>query len=449
MPLAPESSPPPTPLTDWLSNSAPLQRSEFLPSASWSLRLGGLGLMGVVVSLLGLATTIPYSNAVLATATVRPRGGVQQIQAATTGVVTALEVQENQQVTAGQVLVQIDTLELERDRQSLQLKIQSTEQQLQDLSKEALDLEKQFAAQQNFQTQRESLGRTQLAQAQGQQQAQHQIAQSELAEAMALLDLAQEEQQRYEELTQAGAISQLQFQEKRQAFKVAQARVAKARAIAQPPIHALATIQAEINQAQAEGTVQLDSLRQAQQALRRETHQLQTQLQEHRQSLQHLESQRRSHQIKAPSGGTLLQFTLRNRGQVVHRGDTIGQIVPATDWVIQARVSPEAIAQIKRCDAPKATRHRCTEGQAQVRIDAYPYPEYGTMAGWVTEIASDTQQSPAGKAYYTLTIELAEPAFHRHGKRYPLQAGMTGTAELLGPPETLLRFWLRKVRLWV
>jgi HlyD family secretion protein len=145
--------------------------------------------------------------------------------------------------------------------------------------------------------------------------------------------------------------------------------------------------------------------------------------------------------IRAPADGTILKLDLRNPGQAVRLGDTIAQIVPKdAPLLIKARVAAQDISQV-------------TLGQtAQMRVSAYPYPDYGVLQGTVQAIAPDVttvqDTGSGGFTFYEVTIQPAQPYLTRNNQQYPLQPGMDGRTDIISRQETLMQFILRKARLW-
>lgn len=443
-----------------------VEREAVLPGVSWLLHLGGIGLLSMVVLGLAIAATLPHATAIQADFVVRPRGEVRSIRAAIAGQISQLSAEENQTVTAGQVIAQLDSLALLGDRQQSETQIQAAQQQLRALAQARIELDRQYEAQLQVQAQRTALVQAKLAQSQQQQDVQQRLHQSNLQAATVQLELAQDEAKRYSTLVQMGVISQLQLKEKQQALQAAQAELAQAQILAEPPAAPQAVLQAELNQAKAEDEVQLASLRQAQQAIASQKSQVQAQLDSAQQTLQQLPAKQRQYQIQVPSAGTLFQLKLHGVGQIVTPGEEIAQVVPTTDWIAQAKIPGDAIGLLGQCGAGPRTgqdnrAHHgppggkvsedavCPPMQARLRLDAYPYPDYGTLPAQIGAISPDTVTAPDGSSTYQLTLVLEDNALQRQGQRYPLRVGMTGTAEILGPPETLLRYGLRKARLWM
>ncbi|HLO49306.1 MAG TPA: HlyD family efflux transporter periplasmic adaptor subunit [Kamptonema sp.] len=101
--------------------------------------------------------------------------------------------------------------------------------------------------------------------------------------------------------------------------------------------------------------------------------------------------------VKAPTDGTILKMELRNPGQTVQLGAAIAQIVPSdVPLVLKARVAAQDIGQVKLSQP------------VQIRISAFPYPDYGTLKGTVSAISPDAiapQNYSSGEAYYEVTIQ--------------------------------------------
>jgi HlyD family secretion protein len=160
------------------------------------------------------------------------------------------------------------------------------------------------------------------------------------------------------------------------------------------------------------------------------------------QTLQGIDGQINQQAIVAPVDGIVLKLEVQNPGQAIHSGEVIAQIVPhKLPLVIKARVNTQDISQVQL-------------GQtAQLRISAYPYPDYGTLSGTVQSISPDVitlrdvgTGSPL--SYYEVLIEPEKVYLEKNNRRYPLQPGMEVNASIISRQETILRSLLRKVRLW-
>lgn len=155
--------------------------------------------------------------------------------------------------------------------------------------------------------------------------------------------------------------------------------------------------------------------------------------------------------IYAPAISTILKLDLRNPDQVVRLGESIAQIAPSNATLVEkARVAAQDIGFVRLCKEEKVLD--CQEGKVQLRVCAYPYPDYGTLKGAVRAIAPDaiTLQSGGASAvapYYEVTIQLERPLLVKGDRQYFLQSGMEITADIISTEETILTFILREARL--
>lgn len=368
-----------------------VQDDEFLPPLSLWTRLGGFVLVGTLSTVFTLAAVIKYDATVRAPATVRPDGESQVVQAAAEGTVKQIWVKENTIVKPGDAIALIDNSQLFTRRSELQARIQQNQ--------------------------------AQFAQIQVELKAQNTEGLSTVQANQAALELARSELAASERLARSGAISNLQLQQKRQAFAVAQAQLQQAQPASSQKV-------AELIRAQLE---------------------IQNQISQDFKDLQQLQTDLKKSVVLAPTAGTILKLNLRNTGQVVRSGEEIAIITPSqAHLVIKAQVAAQDISRIEICKEQQVAN--CTAGKVQLRISAYPYPDYGTLKGAVRAISSDViphdnAVTPGTSPYYELTIQPETPYLRRNDRDYPLQSGMNVTADIISKEETVLTFLLRKTRL--
>lgn len=145
--------------------------------------------------------------------------------------------------------------------------------------------------------------------------------------------------------------------------------------------------------------------------------------------------------VRTPVSGRILKLELQSIGQQIKTGQQVAQVLPAnTEMLVKARVAVQDIARVQI-------------GQnVQLRISAYPYPDYGILRGKITSISADAitpQSSGAEPAspYYEVTIKPEQSFLVKSNSYYPLQPGMEVTANIISKEETFLAFILRKARL--
>jgi multidrug efflux pump subunit AcrA (membrane-fusion protein) len=146
--------------------------------------------------------------------------------------------------------------------------------------------------------------------------------------------------------------------------------------------------------------------------------------------------------VQSPVDGTILRLGSSASGQAARPTDVLAQIMPRNvPLVVKARVNTQDISRV-------------AVGQtSQLRITAYPYPDYGTLTGTVQAIAPDVvtageNNSEPIASYYEVTIQPDRPYLGTADRPFPIQSGMEVRADIISRRETILRSLLRKMRLW-
>ena len=123
-----------------------------------------------------------------------------------------------------------------------------------------------------------------------------------------------------------------------------------------------------------------------------------------------LEYEIERHSVRAPASGKLGEALPLRPGAIVKEGEKLGAIIPG------GRI--RAVAQF----APDAALGRIHAGQpARLRLDGFPWIEYGSVAARVDRVAGEVRDG-------SVRVELAlDPG---RNTRIPLQHGLPGSAEI-------------------
>lgn len=114
--------------------------------------------------------------------------------------------------------------------------------------------------------------------------------------------------------------------------------------------------------------------------------------------------------IRAPIAGRLGEVEVLKIGSVIKEGETLASVVP--------RGTVRVIAQFP----PPAALGRIRAGQhARLRLDGFPWAQYGSVAATVSKVGSEVRD---GRVRVELMVD-AQP-----GSRVPLQHGMPGSVEV-------------------
>ena len=127
--------------------------------------------------------------------------------------------------------------------------------------------------------------------------------------------------------------------------------------------------------------------------------------------------------IRAPIAGRLGEAAPLRVGGVVREGEKIGGIIPGGSLIVVAQY------------APSAALGRIAAGRpAQLRLDGFPWAQYGVVLATVSHVASEVRD---GTVRVELAVDRAQPA------RIPLQHGLPGSVEIaverVSPAALILR----------
>lgn len=445
---------------------------EFLPSISTWTSLLGLLLIATVGSAIALSAWVKYDVVVRTAATVRPVGDVRLVQPEMEGTVESVLVKENQLVKRGDAIAHLDTDQLQIKQSLLQSNIQQGKLQLIQIDAQISALDTQILAESRLIERTIASAQADFSKNQRDYQEKQITTQSEylaaeanlekaranLQKAQADLNFAEVDRDRYQQLTEIGAIGRREYEQKKlvveqtkfalaaekQAVEIAQTQLQSAKAAVNPSMAIVAIASERIAQEHARGEASIATLNKEKQSLQQRRVEIQGQINQSHQELHQIERQLQSSIIRATSDGIVLKLNLRNPGQVVRTSEAIAEIVPQnTPLVVKAMI-------------PTADIKKVAVGQkVQLRVDACPYPDYGTLQAVVSEISPDAitpqrndhDSVASTDRYFEATIQPESLKFGNGKQQCYIQSGMNANANIISQQETALQFILRKARL--
>jgi multidrug efflux pump subunit AcrA (membrane-fusion protein) len=474
--------------------------SDFMPSISLWTRLGGMFLAGSVFIAIGLSAVTPYKTTVKTEAKIRPSGDRRIVEAKTEGTVIDILVKPNQLVKKRDVIAIVDRSSLETKKSQLESNLQQADLQLKQIKAQIQSQNHRLQAESDRISSAVMSALAELKRNQREYRDQQITSTAEVKEAEANLKLAQEELKqaetdlittnaefssaqaafdaakskftRYQSIAVSGALSQNQLEETRldveqqrqqvvakqaninrqkqeisrrqQAISAVEAKLQNVLAGVSPIDAEVAIAQENISQEQARGKATLASVKQEIEASIQQQIEIEQQQRRDRTELKQIERDLTQTVIRATTDGIILQLNLRNSGQNVTLGEEIAQITPYnSSLVVKALVSTQEIDKV------------ILGQQAQVKISACPYPDFGTLKGKVTQISSDTigdpnsDSSQAIGSFYEVNITPETTSLGNGTHPCLLQPGMEGKSDIISREETLLKYFLRKARLIV
>lgn len=431
-----KSPPHKNPHPEYLPLSVP---SNFLPPISRWITFGGVFLVGTVGTLITIVALMPYTIMIKADARIRPDGELRIVQTPAAGKVKSIQVTSHQVLKQGDVIVVLDDAELVIQSKKLKSNIEQNKIQLARTNAQIEAVKQKILAEQNKINSTIAATEAELILQQRRYQDQKITTVAEVLEIEAALKLAQEEYKRYQQLANTGAIASLQLKEKEAALETALARLDKVKAALNPSTAEVEIARKGINQAKALGKVTIASLIADQEQLKQQKAEITNSLYRNQQELEGVETKLEEMIIRSPVGGTIQKLHLRNSTQVVQPGDILAQIAPSDiPLKIKAWVASEDISKLK------------VGQKTLMKVFACPYPDYGTLSGYVSAVSPDSLQSQDNNrqiSTYEVTIQPDSSSFGLGNKNCTVQAGMEGRAEIVTEQETILTFLLRKARL--
>ena len=326
-----------------------------------------------------------------------PFARVQVVQSEEGGAISQIHVREGDQVTAGQLLVELDTVQLTAGTEEARARVAALQSRMSRIDAELFDKALTFPASLNgypefTANQRQLFSRRRAA------------LQSEIASLRSMARLQQEELDLNMPLVETGDVARSEIIRMQRAIVDTQGRI---------------------------NNIQTQYIRD----LQTEFAQTEEELVAAQQLLTQREDSLRGASIVAPTDGIVKNVRLTTLGGVLRPGDEVMQIVPTGErLIVEAQVPPRDIAFV-------------SVGQrARVNFDAYDSAVYGSGDGEVVLISPDTiseqREDGSSNIYYRVNLEVNTDTMRprREGERIDLQPGMTSTAEILTGSQTVWEY---------
>lgn len=450
-------------------------------------------IVGVTTFTVLWAAFAKVEEAVQAPGKLEPEGAVQEVQVPINGVVDEILVEDGDRVEKGEVLVRLDPTASEAQLDSLKEVLQSVEQENafyratlygnSDANRAELDLppEMQALTTNRSAIQAENqvfeallngtagdLNPEQLARLQSQAvesssrisaaqlevsqlDAQRQQNDIELAAAERRLSIDQSILDDLTPLYEEGGIAKLQYTRQQQQVLDDAAEVARLKEETQRLEYAIAQAQERFNREIAvTNTDLLNRLAENNKRLADIDSQLNKTIVQNDQRIADLKSQIsqaeqqiRYQTVRAPISGVVFDLQTQNQGVVGSQGlsQPVLKIVPSDDLIAKVYITNRDIGFVE------------PGMEVDVRVDSFPYSEYGDIGGTLVWIGSDAlppnQQELRQNYTFPAKIELDQQELIVRGQTIDLQSGMSVSTNIKTRKRTVLSIFtdlfLRKV----
>jgi hemolysin D len=404
------------------------------PAPRWTMRvLVALTVIALLIGVLGRLDIV-----VTASGQFIPDARVKTIQPAITGVVREIRVRDGERVSAGQLLMKLDTTQAAADadkarssrldaglaaaRANALLAAQhdgktpvvatvddAPDARMQDAQRQAegawLEYRDQYTGEQ-----------AELAK----RQAELDSTRAEIAKLAATAPLARQQADAYQALVADKYVARNDYLDKEQSALDKENELAAQRSHAKELAAGIAE-----QRAQVEATAskfrhdQLDELEKATQQLtqsRDDETKAQT-----RQSLMSL---------TAPVAGTVQQLAVHTLGGVVTTAQSLMEIVPDDALEVEAKLQNKDVGFVQ------------VGQRVAVKVEAFPYTRYGYLNGTITEVSNDAVQDKKLGLTFPVRIRLETNRIHVDNRWITLTPGMSVTADIRTGKRSVIGYFL-------
>jgi multidrug resistance efflux pump len=372
----------------------PFSRSlRSLRADSFRITLGALVLAGVLLLVWGVWFFFAEVSIYAVTETARLEVDQQAhpVDAPISGRVVATYLRLGKQVQQGDLLLELDFEQIRYQLEETKAKKTGLSNQLEKLREEIL-------------AQTQALRQAHQAEnsARDEALAQHQ-------EAIAAARLADEEARRIARMHDEGLVPEAERTR-------ADAEAEQRRAAASARQRSLKRLEADRRFEQSEKRALLAELE-------RQAEVLQAELATSRAADERLEHQLQLHQISAPVSGRLGEVVPLQEGSFIDAGDRLAAVIP-----------PGVLRVVAEFDPPDALGRVRPSQDARLRLEGFPWVQYGSIPATVDRVANETQN---GKIRVELTVdpELTFPISLQHG----LPGTLEVEVEKISPAALVLR----------
>jgi hemolysin D len=399
---------------------------------------------GTLLLMLGLlAAALVWAAVVKANLVVRAAGRVRPVEISTrvfapvsadmAGRVVEAPFDEGDFVRAGDVLVRLDTAQIDNRIAKLTRTLAAAEEELAKLAGVEALLVEQLSAAKKKATAEVKQAEAALIRAKDQRS-------STIRSAQAGVHAARDVVQRKQRLRASGAVTEEDFVKAETALREAEEKLVAAELpVEQGTVHvalqALELVERDFAVRQAEAEARRVAKQGDADAVRRD--------------LRQLDMQRAESVLRSPIDGVVVSGQI-DAGDVLEPGKPIMEIAPRDGYRFEAAIVSEDVGHVQ------------VGMPVRIKFDAYDYQKYGVMTGTVTYLSPDSRvaredegrlgaeaQGQAGRkspATYQVRIEMNGDSVGGGELRGDVKLGLGGIAEIVTDRESLLMIFFRKIR---
>jgi HlyD family secretion protein len=351
-----------------------LQEIRLRPSPRWSKAVVW-ALIGTASFAFLFALLAKIDEVVVAQGDLEPAGAVKPIKAVQSAVVEEIFVKEGQVVEPGQPLIRFDTDKSQAQKSNVSRQLLIEQQRISEQANASR------ARLENLQAKRQSL-----------------ISKRD-SEKLSLVN-QEDILRRLDYLTKQGGMGLVQYMQEKDKGQQMRSQIAQTEAAIRQTDAELDEVSSDLLKQRKESDRQLSDLERQRVEVKE---QLQTEL------------------LKSPVRGQVFDLTPTSKGYAVAPNEPLLKIVPLDKLQAKVYVTSKDIGFVK-------------VGQlSEVRLDSYPFTEFGSIKGRVKRISTDSlppdEQNPQPR--FPVLIKLDQQKLEKNGRSYALKSGETLSANLV------------------
>jgi hemolysin D len=360
-----------------------------------------------------------------------PTGHSKRLQPLEIGAIRAVHVTEGASVSAGDLLIELDTEAVDADVTRLELEVQRAAAEAARLTRLVEGTERAGAAPFDQGSTRDDLLSAQwraysdtlgvLARERDRLAAQSLGVRGQIAKLRDVLEIVSER------VADEAALVEQKLFPRQQYLATEQERLGL--------FHDLATERARLNELEAAIAELAARRRQVRSDFRRDLLERREQAERRadvaRQELAKAHHRMKTHQLRAPVDGVVQQLAVHSIGAVVTPAEELLVVVPA-----HAGLEVEAVLENKDVGFIEP-------GQSvAVKVEAFPFTRYGLIDGEVIGVSRDAVLDERGQLVFKMRVRLSRQVMLVNGREVSLSPGMSVTAEVKTGQRRLLDFFL-------
>lgn len=390
--------------------------------------VGGIIFTGIVGTWAWFGTLEEVSTA---QGQLAPQGEVFKVQPPISGEVIAIHVNEGDPVVPGQAIARLDDRLINQEIQQLTVSLEASQDKLAQTQTLIGQAQKGLSTVQSIAMADISARQSAISQ----EQAALSTSERLLAQLNVDRNAQMERLDQLAGLVNQGALSRDHLFQLQQALRDRDRSIIETQGQTEQSRSTLVRLEAELVQTQALAqSKELDAIQQLQQ-LQIETTNLQATIHETQALITRSQTKLGQTILTAPVDGTVSALTIANAGEMVQPGQTLAEIAPSTAPLILSAWLPNEKAGLVEVGMP-----------VNIKLEAFPYQDYGIVAGSVLSISPDSRPHEQMGQVYKVEVALDKTEMNHEGAVVPLRAGQTATAEIVVKRRRIMSLILDPIR---